>query len=124
MGRLQLWGAAVVVLLFCFLAGAALVLRELGRAREHGVAVGRAQVAVAIDAAQASHRAAAEAALAQTNAQLADLEEARAQLQERYNAMLAQAIRGPEGDRRCLGPGLVRALDALGRDAGSASAGP
>jgi len=124
MGRLHLWGAALAVLLFGFLGGAGFILRELGRVRAEGVVAGRAQVARAIEAAQASHRAAAEAALAQTNAQLADLEEARAQLQERYNALVTQAIRGPDADRRCLGPGLVRALDALGRDAGSASAGP
>ncbi len=124
MGRLQLWGAALAVLLFAFLGGAGWILRELGRSREDGVVAGRAQVARSIEAAQASHREAAEAALAQTNAQLADLEEARARLQERYNALLTQAIRGPDADRRCLGPGLVRALDALGRDAGAASAGP
>ncbi len=116
MGRLQVWGAALAVLLLAFVGGAVGLSRELGRARAEGVAAGRAQVAQAIEAAQASHRAAAEAALAQTNAQLADLEEARAQLQERYNAMLTQAIRDPGGDRVCLGPALVRALDALGRD--------
>jgi len=124
MGRLQLWGAAFAVLLVTFAGGAVWGFGELGRAREAGFAAGRAQLAEALEAAQARHRAAAEAALAQTNAQAADLEEARARLQERYNAMLTQAIRDSGRDRLCLGPGLVRALDALGRDAGAVRAGP
>jgi hypothetical protein len=124
MGRAPIWGAALAVLLFAFLGGAAWLSRELGRARAEGLAAGRAEVAQALEAAQAAHRAAAQAALAQTNAHIADLEEARAQDQERYNVMLAQAIRESGGDRLCLGPGLVRALDALGHDAGAASARP
>ena len=116
MGRVHLWGAALAVLLLAFVGGAVWLSRELDRARAEGLAAGRAQVAGALEAAQARQRAASEAALVQTNAQVADLEEARAQLQERYNAMFTQAIRDPGADRRCLGSGLVRALDALGRD--------
>ena len=116
MGRVHLWGAALAVLLRAFVGGAVWLSRELDRARAEGLAAGRAQVAGALEAAQARQRAASEAALAQTNAQVADLEEARAQLQERYNAMFTQAIRDSGGDMVCLGPGLVRALDALGRD--------
>ena len=67
---------------------------------------------------------AAQAALARTNAQVADLERARDQLQETYDALLAQTIRDPAGGLLCLGPGLVRALDALGRDGGAPGAGP
>ena len=124
MGRLQFWGAACVALLAAFVGGGAWVSHELSRARAQGEAAGRAAVALAVGAASERQRALAEAALAQTNAQIADLERARDLAQGGYNAMLGQAIRGSGGDSVCLGPGLVRALDAIGRDAGSVSARP
>lgn len=88
----------------------------MAHARAQGVEAGRAEVSLAVEAEAARHRAAAAEALAQSNAQVAALERARDQLQETYDAVLAQSIRDSDRDRRCLGPGLVRALDAIGRD--------
>jgi hypothetical protein len=124
MGRPQLWGAALAALLAVFIGGGAWVSHALGRARAEGVTAGLAQASFAVEAQSIRQRAAAEAALAQTNAQVADLERARDQLQETYDALLAQTIRDPAGGLLCLGPGLVRALDALGRDGGAPGAGP
>jgi hypothetical protein len=124
MGRLQLWGAAGAALLLAFLGGCAWVSHELARARAQGLATGRADISLAVAAESARRQAAAEAALAQTNAQIADLERARESLQEGYDALLAQSIRDPAGGVVCLGPGLVRALDALGRDGGASGARP
>jgi uncharacterized membrane protein affecting hemolysin expression len=124
MGRLQLWGAVAAALLVAVMGGAVWWSEALGRARAEGVAAGRAQAALALEAASARRRAAAEAALARTNAQIADLERSREQLQESYNAVVAQSIREPSGSLLCLGPGVVRGLDALGRDGGALGAGP
>jgi hypothetical protein len=124
MARLQIWGAAFAVLLATFLGGAVWLSHALGQARAQGVAAGLAQASLAVEAQGARQRAAAEAALARTNAQVADLERARDQRQETYDALLAQTIRDPSGGRLCLGPGVVRALDAIGRDGGARSARP
>ena len=116
MARLYIWGAALAALFAVFLGAAAWLLQALAQARWEGMEAGRAEVTRAVEAQAARHRAAAAQALAQTNAQVADLERARDQLQETYDALLAQSIRDSDRDRLCLGPGLVRALDALGRD--------
>ena len=114
----------MAVLFAAFLGGAAWLSHVLAQARVDGVAAGRAEVSLAVEADSARRRALAEAALAQTNAQAAELERSRDQLQESYNALLAQSIRDTSGDLVCLGPGLVRALDAIGRDGGASGAGP
>ncbi len=124
MGRLQIWGAVLAVLLASFFGGAAWLSHALTLARAEGLAAGRAEVSLGVEAESAWRRAAAEAALAQTNAQAAELERSRDQQQEAYNALLAQAIRDPSGDLVCLGAGLLRALDAIGRDGGAVGAGP
>jgi hypothetical protein len=116
MGRLQFRGAVLAALFAAFLGGAAWLFHALAQARGEGMAAGRAEVARAVAAEAARQRAAAAQALAKTDAQVADLERARDQLQETYDAMLAQSIRDSDRDRLCLGPGLVRALDAIGRD--------
>jgi len=92
------------------------VFHALAQARAQGVEAGRADVRLAVEAQAARQRAAAAEALAQTNAEVADLERARDQLQETYDALLAQSIRDPAHGRLCLDPGLVRALDAIGRE--------
>ena len=119
MGPLRLWGAALALLFVVFVGGGSWFAHQLRLAHMDGEAAGRAEVASAIEAQSARRRAAAEAALAKANAQAADLERARDLLQEQYNDLLAQAIRASDSDRLCLGPGLVRALDAIGRDAGA-----
>jgi hypothetical protein len=124
MGRLQLWGAAGAALLLAFLGGGLWLAHQLEHARALGLAAGRADISLAVAAESARLRAAAEAALAQTNAQIADLVRARESLQEGYDALLAQSIRDPAGGVVCLAPGLVRALDALGRDGGASGARP
>ncbi len=124
MGRLQIWGAVVALLFGAFVGGGFWLARELRFANAQGLSAGRAEIASALEADGVLRRAAAEAALARTNALVADLERSRDLFQERYNDLLAQSIRDSSVDRLCLGPGLVRALDAVGRDAGSASARP
>ena len=124
MGRLQIWGAALAVLLLSFMGGAAWLSHAVSRAYAQGSAAGRADVLRAVDAESARQRAAAEAALAVTNAQVADLERARYQLQESYDALLAQSAGDSASGVLCLGVGVVRALDAIGRDVGSAGARP
>ena len=116
MARLQLWGAVLAALLAAFLGGGAIVFHALAQARAKGVDAGRAEVTLAVEAESARQRAAGADALARTNAEVADLERARDQLQETYDALLAQSIRDPAHGRLCLDPGLVRALDAIGRD--------
>jgi hypothetical protein len=116
MGRLHIWGAVLAALFAAFLGGAVWLSHALAEARAQGVEAGRAEVRLAVEAQAARQRAAAAQALAQTNAQVADLERARDQLQETYDALLAQSIHDPARGRLCLDPGLVRALDALGRD--------
>jgi len=116
MGRLHIWGAVLAALVAAFLGGAAWLLQALAQARWEGMEAGRAEITLAVEAQAARHRAAAAQALTQSNAQVADLERARDQLQETYDALLAQSIRDSARDRLCLGPGLVRALDAIGRD--------
>jgi hypothetical protein len=124
MGRLQLWGAALALLFVIFVGGGSWFAYQLRLAHREGEAIGRAEIASALEAETERRRTAGEAALAKTNAQIADLERTRDLLQEQYNALVAQAIRDSRGDRLCLGPGLVRSLDAIGRGAGSASARP
>lgn len=124
MVRLQVWGAMFALLLACFVGGGFWFSHELTRAYQQGVASGRAELASALRSENDLRRAAAEAALAQTNAQIADLERERDLFQEQYNEVLAKAIRDADGRRLCLGPSLVRALDAVGRGAGSGSARP
>jgi hypothetical protein len=116
MARLQIWGAVVAALLAAFLGGGAWVFHALDQARAQGLEAGRAEVSLALETQAARQRAAAADALARTNAEVADLERARDQLQETYDALLAQSIRDPGHGRLCLDPGLVRALDAIGRD--------
>ena len=116
MARLQLWGAVLTALLAAFLGGGIWVFHALDHARAQGVEAGRAEVSLAVEAQSARQRAAAAQALAQTNAEVADLERARDQLQETYDALLAQSIRDPAHGRLCLDAGLVRALGAIGRD--------
>jgi len=116
MARLQIWGAVLAALLASFIGGAVWLSHALAKARVEGREAGRLEVSLAVEAAGARQRAAAAEALAQTNAQVADLERARDQLQETYDALLAQSIRDPAHGRLCLDPGLVRALDAIGRD--------
>ena len=110
MARLQFWGAVVAALLAAFIGGGAWLSHALAVARAQGVEAGRADVAAE--------------ALARTNAQVANLERARDQLQETYDALLAQSIRDPAHGRLCLDPGLVRALDAIGHDGGASGARP
>lgn len=116
MGWLRLWGAVLALLSVAFVAGGSWLAHQLRLAHLEGVAAGRAEMAGALEAEGARRRAEAEAALAQTNAQAADLERARDLFQERYNEVVVQSIRDSFSDRLCLGPGLVRALDAIGRD--------
>lgn len=116
MARLHIWGAVLAALFAAFLGGAIWLSHALAEARAQGVEAGRAEVRLAVEAQAALQRAASAQALAQTNAQVADLERARDQLQETYDALLAQSIRDPAHGRLCLDPGLVRALDAIGRD--------
>ena len=116
MGWLRLWGAGLALLGVAFVGGGSWLAHQLRVAHLEGVAAGRAEMAGALEAEGARRRAAAEAALAQANAQAADLERSRELLQERYNEVVVQSIRDSYSDRLCLGPGLVRALDAIGRD--------
>ncbi len=116
MARLQLWGAVLAALFAAFLGGGAWVFHALAQARAQGMEAGRAEVTQAVEAEAARQRTATAQALARTNAEIADLERARDQLQETYDALLAQSIRDSDRDRLCLGPGLLRALDAIGRD--------
>ena len=116
MARLHIWGAVLAALFAAFIGGGAWLFHALAEARAQGVEAGRAEVRLAVEAQAALQRAASAQALAQTNAQVADLERARDQLQETYHAFLAQSIRDPARGRLCLDPGLVRALDAIGRD--------
>jgi hypothetical protein len=124
MARLQFWGAVVAALLAAFIGGGAWLSHALAVARAQGVEAGRADVSQVVEAEAARQRAVAAEALARTNAQVADLERARDQLQETYDALLAQSIRDPAHGRLCLDPGLVRALDAIGRDGGVSGARP
>ena len=124
MARLQFWGAVVAALLAAFLGGGAWLSHALAVARAQGVEAGRADVSQVVEAEAARQRAVAAEALARTNAQVADLERARDQLQETYDALLAQSIRDPAHGRLCLDHGLVRALDAIGRDGGASGARP
>ena len=116
MVRLEIWGAVLAALLVAFIGGVAWLSHALGQARAQGLEAGRLEVTRAVEAEAARHRAGSAQALAKTNAQVADLERARDQLQETYDALLAQSIRDPAHGRLCLDPGLVRALDAIGRD--------
>ena len=116
MARLHIWGAVLAALFAAFLGGAIWLSHALAEARAQGVEAGRAEVSRAVEAQAQRQRAASAQALAQTNAQVADLERVRDQLQETYDALLAQSIRDPAHGRLCLDPGLVRALDAIGRD--------
>ena len=116
MARLQIWGAALAALTASFIGGAFWLSHALAQARAQGLEAGRLEVSLAVEAEGARQRAGAAEALAQTNAQVADLERARDQLQETYDALLAQSIRDPAHGRLWLDPGLVRALDAIGRD--------
>ena len=123
MSRLYATGAALAALLAAFVAGSLWLAHATARARDEGFAAGRADVAQAIETETAAQRGRAEAALAQTNAKVADLERNRDRLQESYDGVLAQVARLPAGGR-CLDVGLVRALDALGRGGGDDRARP
>ena len=116
MARLQIWGAVLAAFLAAFIGGGAWVLQALAQARAQGLEAGRLEVSRAVEAQALRQRVASAEALARTNAQVADLERARDQLQETYDALLAQSIRDPARGRLCLDSGLVRALDAIGRD--------
>ena len=124
MGRLYLAGAALGAVLVAFVAGTIWFSHETALARAQGLAAGRAEMTVALEAETARQRAAAEAALAQTNARIAALEQARDEIQETYDALVATTNRDPDAGRICLGPGLVRALAAIGRDGAAARPRP
>ncbi len=124
MARLQLWGAVLAALVAAFIGGGAWLSHALALARAQGVEAGRFEATRAVEAEAARQRTASAQALARTNAQVADLERDRDQLQETYDALLAQSIRDPAHGRLCLDPGLVRALDAIGHDRRSPGAGP
>jgi hypothetical protein len=82
-----------------------------------GEAFGRAASLAQAAAEMSALRAAADAALIKTNADVAALEDEQEKLQEGLDGLARET--GGNGDGPvCIGPGLVRALGALGRAGG------
>ena len=82
-----------------------------------GEAFGRAASLAQAAAEMSALRAAADAALIKTNADVAALEDEREKLQEGLDG-LARENSGNSGGAVCIGSGLVRALGAVGREGG------
>lgn len=80
-----------------------------------GRAAGRAEIEARVAADTETRRRAADAALAKTEARVAELEGERDDLQNAMRRLDALVSVDRTRDRACLDPRLVRALDALGR---------
>ncbi len=92
---------------------------EYARGESFGRAASMAQAAGEM----AALRAAADAALIKTNADVAALEDEREALQEGLDGLARENSRNG-GGAVCIGPGLVRALGAVGRSEGGAQPRP
>ena len=92
---------------------------EYARGEGFGRAAAMAQVSVEM----AALRAAADAASLKTDADVAALEDEREKLQEGLDG-LSREIGGNGGGAVCIGPGLVRALGAIGRPEGAVQPRP
>ena len=112
-------------------AGAGIVLGAgvgarmwLAEAFARGEAHGRAVMAAAASEALERRRVAEAAAMARTQAEIAQLQDARDRLQETYDALERQIASTRGAGRVCLDAGLVRALDAIGADRRADAARP
>ncbi|MDB5596781.1 MAG: hypothetical protein JWM36_3742 [Hyphomicrobiales bacterium] len=116
--------AVLASVLGAFAGGAVWHARALGRAYAAGLVAGRAALQSELAAEVAVQAQASKAALAGARSGIAAMDRRHQAMQEKLDALEDDAPADGADSGLHLAPGLVRKLDAIGRDPGEPRSGP
>jgi hypothetical protein len=116
--------ALLAAVLGAFAWGAVWHEHALDRAYAAGLAAGRAALQSEVAAEVAAQARASKAALAEARSGIAAMDRRNQTMQEKLDALEDDTSVDGAGSGEHLAPGLVRKLDAIGRDAGEPRSGP
>jgi hypothetical protein len=118
---------SVMTALGLLVAGAVWQNASLQSAFQRGEAAGRSAAEAAIREAATQQARAAQAALTASRAEAARMERSHALLQRKLEELIDDVDAAAAGQggaaRKCLAPGVVRRLDAIGRHGGASADG-